>query len=105
MRYLIICSLLLLGLPSTALADDYTVHLAQRGLVFSADNTTQLTEPQLCFVNICLFIEKRELDLIGIDLGDNWHKIFTALKAMDDLEKAWIFNKINNLDERSNENL
>lgn len=104
MRYLIICSLLL-SLSNTVWADDYTVRLAQRGLVFAQPNNTQLTEPQLCFAGICLFVEKRELALIGVNLGDNTPEIYAALKQMDDLEKNWLFGKLNNLDERSSESL
>lgn len=105
MQYWIICSFLLLNLSSSsALAEDYTVRLTQRGLVFSQMQNTQLTEPQLCFGNICLFVEKRELDLIGVNLGDNAQQIFTALKQMDDLDKAWLFGKLNNLDRHSGEN-
>lgn len=95
MRYWIICNLLLLNFLSPALAD-YTARLAQRGIVFSAQTTT-ITEAQLCSPVRCIYVEPRELALLNMNLGDDAQTIFKALNTMSELEKAFLFSRINHL--------
>ncbi|SMN12240.1 hypothetical protein SPBRAN_453 [uncultured Candidatus Thioglobus sp.] len=74
------------------------MQIANRGIVFSNTNTTQLKEAQLCSDNYCLFVEKRELDLLNINLGDDTNEIFTNLKKMSELEKIWLVNQLESID-------
>ncbi|SMM98978.1 hypothetical protein SPONN_474 [uncultured Candidatus Thioglobus sp.] len=84
-------------LSSASLAD-YSVQLAERGIVFSDLNKTRLKEAQLCNGNYCLFVEKIELDLLNIDLGDDTNEIFANLKKMSELEKNWLVNQLESID-------
>lgn len=91
MLLLTTCSIvLLLSLGSSARAS-YIVDLAPRGIIFGNLTKTQLLEPRLCFDNDCLFVEKTELDLLNIDLGDNNNEIFTALQEMSETNKDFLF--------------
>ena len=75
---------------------EYSLELAPRGIIFSAgkNTNTPLMEARLCAGDYCLFVEKRELDLLNIDLGENAQQIFATLNKMDDLDRGWIFRKI-----------
>lgn len=100
------CKLLLLLCLSGALwaGQNYTVQLKSRGLIFADKPQGTFNEVQLCSSLYCLFVEPRELELLGIDLGNNTTEIFTALKNMDDFDKNFIFMRIQRLNQWQNLN-
>ena len=93
--------LLFFALVNFAIAKDiedgYPVKQASRGIVFSNAGTATLLEPQLCNLAYCLFVDKRELDLLNIDLGDDSNAIFLTLKKMSVFDKARIFTQLDNI--------
>ncbi len=101
MQFLKICKFsLLLALPTLIFAKSiYLVEMAPRGIIFSdtSTNTAQFLEPRLCIDDHCLFIEKRELDLLNIDLGDNEDEIFANLNKMSEFDKDWLSMRLRNL--------
>ncbi len=74
--------------------NNYIVDLSPRGVVFGNPTKAQLLEPRLCFDNDCLFVEKTELDLLNMDLGDNNNEIFIALQQMSETNKDFLFRKL-----------
>lgn len=96
MPLLAICNIvLLLGLSAPTFAQNtYIVDLAPRGIVFGNPRKTRIFEPRLCLDQHCLFVEKMELDLLGIDLGDNSDEIFATLQKMNNTDKRFLFQKL-----------
>lgn len=94
MRFLIICSIVLLSgcvaFPSSQ--SNYSVELAPRGLSYSTGN--QVLESRLCDGDYCVFVEQRELKLLNIDLGDNPNEIFKVVSNMNQFERTWLFKDL-----------
>ncbi len=91
MRLLVICSVIFLSACTTLQSSNYVLDSAPRGLSFNNSTGNQVLESRLCDGEYCLFIEQRELRLLGWHLGDSNQEIFDAVKKMDQLERAQLF--------------
>ncbi len=99
MRFLIICSIVLLSSCTTLTPtkSNYIVELAPRGLSSNHNNGNHVLEVRLCDGDYCLFVEPRELRLLGIDLGETTDEIFTTVSNMDDFDRTWLFKDLEHI--------